>query len=826
MIRVNNKKVIRRLADGSFRAAKMRNIIAVIAIALTALLFTSIFTMGFGAIESIQRDTMRMSGSDGHASVKYVNDAQFDTISRHPLIKEIAYCRLLCDGVDNAALIRRHTEFWYYDDVGLKYGFSEPTDGHKPIKENEVIADTTTLQLLGVPLKVGAPIRLELDIRGEKVSRDFILAGWWESYPGYNVGMILSSRAYVDTHPEELRHTYHVDHFATGTITGLIKFSNSLNIEEKLETVVTESGFSSEFSSPNYIYSGVNWAYMSTSMQMDPGMITALFCALLLFVFSGYLIIYNIFQISVLRDIRFFGLLKAIGSTSRQLRSIIRRQALMLSLIGIPLGLIGGFLVGKLLLPALMEEVAIAGSAVSVSPHPLIFAAATAFALITVLMSTRKPGTMAARVSPIEAIRYSDSDSVGSKKLRKSNKGGSPKRMALAYLGRNKRRTVLVILSLTLGIVLANTVFTFSQSVDTEKAVSKFIDSDFLIGHADLLNMQFNGEESALSESFISAVSAQEGFETGGRLYVFNTDYKSQTSLQTLNPYSTSIYGLDDFPFSSLLLVDGEPDAEKLNSGDYILEGVTTDDKGTVVEEGYNHNIGDVVSIDFGSGVHEMTVLGHVIVNPGINSDSGWMGSAFYLPGDVFKMLTDQSVLMSYAFNANADSEADFESFLNDYTKNVEPTMNYKSKFTALESIEGLQKTAALVGGALAVIIGLIGILNFVNAVLTGILTRRREFAMLQSIGTTRRQLVTMLCTEGICYAAATAISSVLLSVLSSLLIVRPLCGLLWFTSFIFVFFPLVILLPLLFLLGVLVPFIAYHATDHQSIVERLRMVE
>ena len=48
MIRVNNKKVIRRLADGSFRAAKMRNIIAVIAIALTALLFTSIFMLLLG----------------------------------------------------------------------------------------------------------------------------------------------------------------------------------------------------------------------------------------------------------------------------------------------------------------------------------------------------------------------------------------------------------------------------------------------------------------------------------------------------------------------------------------------------------------------------------------------------------------------------------------------------------------------------------------------------------------------------------------------------------------------------------------------------------
>ncbi len=814
MIRVNNREVIRRVADGNFRSAKMRNIIAVIAIALTSLLFTSIFTMSFGAIESMQRDTMYMSGSDGHASVKNISDEQFDKVSRHPLVKEIAYCRLLCDEVENREFIRRHTEFWYYDDIGLKFCFSEPTGGHAPSGENEVIADTMTLQLLGVPLEVGAPIRLDLNIRGEKVTRDFVLAGWWESYPGYNVGIILSSRAYVDSHADELRSTYNIDYSGTGTITGIIKFSNSFNIEKKLETVVTDTGLSTDPFSPDFVYIGVNWAYMSASMEMDPGMITVLAVALTLFVFTGYLIIDNIFRISVLRDIRFFGLMKAIGATGRQLRAIIRRQAIILSLIGIPLGLFGGFLVGMLLLPALMEEIAIAGKSVSVSPNPLIFAGSAAIALITVLLSTRRPGTIAARVSPVEATRYTENGPTGKKKIRNSKKGGSPGRMALANLSRNKRRTLMVVLSLTLGIVLANTVFTFSQSVDTEKALHKFMDSDFLIGHADLINMN-RSEERTLSEDFVSAVIKKEGFESGGHLYVFEIGYGDGY-----------VYGLDDFPFSRLRLIDGEPNEEKLDSGYYILEGVNTDDDGSLIEESYNYNIGDVISIDFGSGTREMTILGHVISNPYTNATWRWVESSFYLPGDVLNKLTDQSLLMSYAFDARSDSEQDFESFLKDYTETVEPTMNYKSKFTALESIEGIQKTAVLVGGALAIIIGLIGILNFTNAVLTGILTRRREFAMLQSIGTTRRQLMKMLCTEGICYAAATSFCSVLLSIVCSLLIVRPLCGQLWFLSYNFVLFPLIILLPLLFVSGALIPFIAYHASEHQSIVERIRMVE
>ena len=140
--------------------------------------------------------------------LKYISDEEFNNVKDHPLIKEISYNRTLCDGVENEVFLKRRTEFWYYDDLGLKLGFSQPTSGHKPVDVDEVIADTKTLQLLGVPLEIGAPISLILDIRVEKVQRDFVLAGWWESDPVFNVGRIFASRAYVDAHIEELKSTY------------------------------------------------------------------------------------------------------------------------------------------------------------------------------------------------------------------------------------------------------------------------------------------------------------------------------------------------------------------------------------------------------------------------------------------------------------------------------------------------------------------------------------------------------------------------------------------------------------------------------------------
>lgn len=828
MIRVRNRKIIRKLAVKNFHAAKTRNIIAVFAIALTTLLFTSLFTMGSGMIKSMQFADMIMSGGDGQARVNYITESEYRTISSHSLIKEIAYCRKLADSVDNDALIKRHTEFWYYDDLGLKYAFVEPTSGHKPQAENEIITDTTTLEMLGVPQKLGTHIKLDFTVHNKKVTRDFMLAGWWKSYPGVQYGTIIASQAYVNAHLDELKSTYREDRAETGTITGIIKFAGTQNIEKDLGKVVTDSGFSMDSNAQNYINTGINPRYLSKNTTMGIGTAVALSCALLLFVFTGYLIIYNIFQISVLRDMHFYGLLKTIGTTRRQLYAIILRQAWMLSLIGIPFGLCGGFFVGKALLPALMAQSSFKWNAVIISPNPFIFVVAAAFALITVFISTRKPAKMAAKVSPIEAVRYTDADLSGGKKGKKKVQNGTPqKRMAWANLGRDKKRTVLVILSLSLSIVLTNTVFNFSQSVDPENALKNDNASDFRIGQANLFFQYQINAKSALSKSFISAVEKQDGFKIGGRQYGCKATYTSKTTRQTSNlkqdgSFFTHIYGMDEFPFSRLKLVDGKIDRKELATGKYILEGVWVDSRGHMDMSSMNHSVGDKIKLNYNGNIHEVTVLGHVIANEANTYD--WVDSCFFLPGDVYKEITGNTYAMSYVFDATQDKETDMEHFLKQYTNSIEPTMSYKSKLTTLAGVTDIKNTIVSIGGTIAFIIGIIGILNFINTILTSILIRRRELAILQSIGMTRKQLVAMLCLEGGYYATFTAVISVLLSLGSSLFIVRPLCDKIWFLNFKFNFWPLVIIFPILFVIGDLVPYLVYRFTGRQSVVERLRI--
>jgi len=95
------------------------------------------------------------------------------------------------------------------------------------------------------------------------------------------------------------------------------------------------------------------------------------------------------------------------------------------------------------------------------------------------------------------------------KKNKESTNGRKIYRMALSNLGRNKRRTVLSIVSMSLSLILLNTMFTLSQGFDMDKYLSRFVDTDFLIGNANYFNelKKFRTADDQLSESFINAVT-------------------------------------------------------------------------------------------------------------------------------------------------------------------------------------------------------------------------------------------------------------------------------------------------------------------------------
>lgn len=198
----------------------------------------------------------------------------------------------------------------------------------------------------------------------------------------------------------------------------------------------------------------------------------------------------------------------------------------------------------------------------------------------------------------------------------------------------------------------------------------------------------------------------------------------------------------------------------------------------------------------------------------------------FILNAETFKRYTDTDKIMYYAYDTEDSSEDAMDSFLADYTENVMPQLSYESKSTYAAEFESFKEMFTILGTSLSFIVALVGILNFINAVLTGIITRRREFAVLRAIGMTGRQLKQMLITEGFIYATGAVIAAVVLVTASAVPISMIISEMFWFFSYKFTLMPITIITPIFAMMGVLVPLISYKFSASRSIVEQLRQDE
>ena len=178
---------------------------------------------------------------------------------------------------------------------------------------------------------------------------------------------------------------------------------------------------------------------------------------------------------------------------------------------------------------------------------------------------------------------------------------------------------------------------------------------------------------------------------------------------------------------------------------------------------------------------------------------------------------------MYYAFDTADEANAAMETFLADYTENVNPELDYESKATYAAEFESMRSMFLLLGGALSFIVGLVGVLNFFNAVLTGIIARRRELAVLQAVGMTARQQRAMLVWEGLLYALGAAGLALLLALVLGPVAFRAVEGLFWFFTYHLDLTVFLLIVPLFALLGAGIPVLTVRAAEKRTVVERLR---
>ncbi len=884
---VANRGCIRRLSLKSLLANRTRNLVAVLAIALTAVLFTSLFTIALSINEGIQQNNFRQAGGYAHGGFKYLTEEQFHQLKEHPLIQQWGLRRFVGMPTD-IPFNKSHVEVGYSDPNEAHWIYCDPVEGRLPAEGTyEAATDTHVLELLGVTPELGTEFTLTFEVDGHETTQTFTLCGWWEYDEAVVANHVLIPESRVDSILEEVGVTPPGRDGMTGSWNlDLMLKHGAWSIAADLDQILTDNGYQTQdAAAENYISTGVNWGYTGAQLsdQLDPATILLLVAILTLILFTGYLIIYNVFQISVAGDIRFYGLLKTIGTTPRQIRRIIRIQALALSAVGIPAGLVLGWLVGGVLTPVITAQ--LNDVVVTVSVSPVLFAVSALFALITVLISCRRPGRLAGRVSPVEAVRYTEGKAIRPKARRKE-KGVSLFSMAWANLGRSRGKTGITILSLSLAVVLLTFTVTFTAGFDMDKYIAHFTATDFIVADAGKLQVSttgFNGDM-AVGEDIVAALNAQGGITKSARVYgqsmgmrefipeeqflARNSPYYSEHSLQRLMDRtqrndagfladSVQLCGMETFALDQLTVLEGDLSKLKEPGGNTIAAVYREDDYGDPREDTNWAKLGDTVTIRYikefeyyDNTTDELLPLdqvgaayeeGHSITSyaktywdvdytvaalvtvPRALSYRYYRDDAFILNDQTFIRDSGTADVMYYVFNTTEEANAAMEAFLRDYTENVNPQFDYESKATYAGEFESVRGMFLLLGGTLSFIVGLVGVLNFANAILTGIAARRRELAVLQSIGMTTRQLRAMLAMEGLLYTAGALVLALCLILSSAPFLGSALNRLIWFFSYRFTLWPVGLLLPLFVALGILIPLVSSQAAQRASVVDRLR---
>ncbi len=886
----NNDAVVRKLSNRSLKNNRMRNLFAVAAIALTGILFTAVFSLVGGAMQTAQESTMREVGGRFHAGLKGATKEQYEKVAADPMVAKSSY-NIFIGTADN--IVKWSAEIRYLPEEDTLYDmFIELEEGHLPEAENEIVVNTFVLDELQLPYRLGEKIPLTFRFLDQTIEDEFIVSGWYRGDYVSHASELFVSESYWKklkgslTDEDFLRWgEAHPEDRDVGLYAGNVFFHKASGLDDKIRTVIMNAGYEPE----TELDYGVNWAYMSSRAETaDFFSIMMILSAVLVILITGYLIIYNIFQISVISDIRFYGLLKTIGTTTRQIRRLVRRQVMLLSAIGIPIGLAVGYGIGKCALPFVLSIADYNGADDSLRFNPWILVFSAAFSFLTVFLSSRKPAKIAGSISPIEAVKYTEAGLQGKAAGRKKKRHAARRRfsavsMALSNLTRNKRTTAVVITAISFSMILLSIIMTAVGSFRIEQFMEQRITGDFMLGNINLTSSASHSGDVEIAPEYLELADAQAGIERRQEMWArFRTflqvDEKAREQLQKLDAegklrrdrnsgenfdkllrgemsMNGYFYGYSEELLSELHVLEGTLDMEKFRSGDYVLLGQLHGDewllpedhiyhpKDKVTLEMYTENstsreitneAGETIDVVYENLEEKEYEVMAIVDIPACMDLHRYPVNAceVVLPFTEVQTETDgygndekavwcwQKFMVSY--EVSDEEQAAFEAAVRSYADS-HSTVGYLTKDNLRKEFDSMVTVIAVVGVSLATVIALIGSLNFVNAIITGIISRKREFAMLQSIGMTDEQLrKTLVCEGGAYIVIAGGISLIVGSVLSYL-IVNALNHMILFFEYRFQIWSFVIMIPILMLVAVLAPVAAYQNLHRKSIVERLR---
>ena len=674
--------------------------------------------------------------------------------------------------------------------------------GAYPQAENELCIERPFFSYFNLPAEIGQTVTLNLG-SGENL---YTVTGILESENSSRIFTVWIPEIAVDTgiHPApyELR----------------FRFEGSQVMEPEglradIERFFTEMGIPADRTFYSSSYFGMVDLYLGNGMEIYVlSVLIAVICAI---------VIYNIFYISVVGKMREYGRLKVLGTTPQQLKRVVKRERRFLTALAVPLGLILAAVIALIAVPGYWSWRDNIRSAVVIL-------------LLTygmVLVSTRKPLSMAGKVSAVEAVRTTAYSGYQGRSIsRQLHRRLTITRLALMNFSRNRKKAFVTALSLSLTGILLLCISAYANSVDVEEmAQSQFGDrSQYLLQYEDYAGREFYEmqKENPLGQARRKELASLP-----------DIDYVTAYSMACVEiPAISEIPGNREHEPFIVRGIDRE-DMAKMYAGGAVLEGIAdyrqlVDGNGILVcpsgsalKEIYrtDYQVGDTVTVSCYNGQRRTyTVMGIVENVPICNT-----AHFFILPEEELSVLypeisdftgcvnihteKDSKQLRRAVFGAVPDERVAVSGL---YDLMAELRTGMRGELTRLYSI--------------LVFIFVFALINLANTLITSFLTRQQEFGVFQSVGMSGRQLSRMLSFECLYYVGITLLVSLTLGTVCSLAVCRVFDQIGMFGKLMYHFpvFQVLVFAAALLLVQAVFSVCAVRYTERLSLVERIRAVD
>lgn len=775
------------LAISRLRFHKSRTLLTGLAIMLTTMLLTAIGTVG---IASFNMNRQAVLGSDYHAIFDGLTADQTDVLSKHISVEAMSTTEIFADIVNgkmNGVLIYRETvRDDRLTDNDSVLGPLQMESGHYPEAEDEICSSPVFFRRVGAEPVIGGKVTLSFRIngKGEILTKEFTISGL---LPDVEIAEgIDDSRVMYSAHVSKaLLDQYNQDGMYKPILNAHLRVYGEdeltyNEITDRIHTVGTDIGLSEE----NVI---LNKEYLHIMTDPDMDVIAVVTAISLVVILFSALVIYSIYYVGVITDVQEIGKLKALGASKGQISKLFYCQGALVSAFAIPLGLLIGFFLPYFLFPVVVWK--LSSSAINSNardtakallgqihmfslPFLLLVAAAV---LITVWLSLLKPIRMAKKVSPVEAIRYQENTTDA--KTRRRHRTVKVSTLIFANLTRNKRRTAVTILTMGLSCVLFICVSAVLSSVSAEDMARREIpEGDFRISLDYSLNdreypennLESLVQQDYFNDDFLTQLSAIEGVEKIERAHGKISSYCDRSALYI---------DLDGEPIRLTLSYFTREDLDELNEN--LLQGTIDYDRMTANREvlcthEYTFNkcglsLGDVFPLTLYDGDREISLS--VTLTALTQPDGNF--PLLIVTEDTWKEL-----------GLSCDPTTDIYLYVKDSqydgVKDALTDIVAENKYFRLYSMDvemaiGRSSVGLIVYPCylLLALIAVIGFVNLINTMITSIVTRKKELAILQAIGLSGKQLVNMLAGEGLVFTAGTLLISLTLGNLAGYLLFR-----------------------------------------------------